>query len=142
MLKGLSPLLTPELLALLAEAGHGDVVAVVDRNFPAHSRGVRVVELPGADVTQALAAICQLLPVDHRFQPYPVKHMLTADGTEGIAVEPVRELLSDIEGTPVGLEGLERFAFYEAAGRAYAVVHTSDERPYACFLVAKGVVSA
>ena len=140
MLKGIDPLLTPELLALLAEAGHGDVVAVVDRNFPAHSRGVPVVDLPGADAGQALRAICTLLPVDVHFQPAPVKHLLTSDGTPGPAVDDVHAVLVAAEGHEVGMEGLERFAFYEAASHAYVVVRTSETRPYACFLVAKGIV--
>ncbi len=140
MLKGLDPLLTPGLLLLLAEAGHGDVVAVVDRNFPARSRGVPAIDLPGATVTEALRAICAVLPVDVHFQPTPVKHMLTADGTPGPAVEDVHTVLVAAEGHEVGMEGLERFAFYEAASHAYAIVRTSETRPYACFLVAKGVV--
>lgn len=140
MLKGIDPLLTPDLLLLIAEAGHGDVIAVVDKNYPAHSAGVPVVELPGADVTAALRAICSLLPVDRLFQPNPVKHMLTVEGVPGPAVEDVRATLVAAEGHEVGMEGLERFAFYAAAKEAYALVHTSDDRPYACFLVAKGVV--
>ena len=140
MLKGVNPLLTPDLLFLLAEAGHGDVVAVVDRNFPAHSQGVPVVDLPGATVTDALGAICTLLPVDVHFQPTPVRHMLTADGSPGPAVDDVRAVLAAAEGHDVGMEGLERFAFYEAASHAHVIVQTSETRPYACFLVAKGVI--
>ena len=140
MLKGIDPLLTPDLLMLLAQAGHGDVIAVVDRNFPAYAAGVPVVDLPGADVTQAMRAICSLLPVDRLFQPNPVRHMLTADGTPGPAVEDVRAELAAAEGQDVGMEGLERFAFYAATREAFAVVQTSETRPYACFLVTKGVL--
>jgi L-fucose mutarotase len=140
MLKGIDPLLTPDLLLLLAEAGHGDVVAVVDRNYPAHAAGVPVVELPGAGVAEALRAICTLLPVDVHFQDEPVRYMVTADGTPGPAVDDVRAVLVAAEGHEVGMAGLERFAFYEAASHAYVVVQTTEERPYSCFLVAKGVV--
>ncbi len=140
MLKGIDPLLTPDLLTLLAQAGHGDVIAVVDRNFPAYAAGVPVVDLPGADLPQAVRAICSLLPVDGRFQDNPVRHMLTGDGTPGPAVEDVRAELAAAEGQEVGMEGLERFAFYAAAREAFAVVQTGETRPYACFLVAKGVV--
>ena len=140
MLKGIDPLLVPDLLLLLAKAGHGDVVAVVDRNFPAHSTGVPVVELPGATVTEALRAICTLLPVDVHVQPTPVKHMVTAEGKPGPAVDDVHAVLVAAEGHEVGMEGIERFAFYEAAARACVVVRTSETRPYACFLVAKGIV--
>lgn len=140
MLKGIDPLLTPDLLALLAEAGHGDVVGVVDRNFPAYSQGVPAIDLPAADVTEALRAICALLPVDTRFLPFPVTHMLTADGTPGPAVDEVHAVLVAAEGQEVGLQGLERFAFYEAATHAHVIVRTGDTRPYACFLVTKGVL--
>lgn len=140
MLKGIDPLLTPELLFGIARAGHGDVVAVVDRNFPAFSTGVPVVELPGVDVTAAVRAICALLPVDVDFQPAPVKHMLTGARVAGPAVEDVHAALVDAEGRDIEMEGLDRFAFYDAAARAVLVVHTSDARPYACFLVTKGVI--
>ncbi len=140
MLKGIDPLLTPDLLMLLAQAGHGDVIAVVDRNFPAYAAGVPVVDLPGADVAEATRAICSLLPVDRLFQPNPVRYMQTADGTPGPAVEDVHAALVAAEGHEVGLEGLERFAFYAAAREAFAVVLTSETRPYSCFLIAKGVV--
>ncbi|CAL8972535.1 MAG: hypothetical protein BGO38_12680 [Cellulomonas sp. 73-145] len=140
MLKGIDPLVTPDLLAGIARAGHGDVVAIVDRNFPASSTGAPVVELPGADVTAAVRAICALLPVDIAFQAAPVKHMLTGDGARGPAVDDVRAALVDAEGRDVGMEGLDRFAFYDAAAGAVLVVHTSDARPYACFLIAKGVL--
>lgn len=140
MLKGIDPLLTPDLLSGIARAGHGDVVAVVDRNFPAYSTRAPVVELPGADVTGAVRAICALLPVDVDFQPAPVKHMLAGTGTAGPAVADVHAALVDAEGRDVGMEGLDRFAFYDAAARAALVVRTSDARPYACFLIAKGVL--
>jgi L-fucose mutarotase len=140
VLKGIDPLLTPDLLLLLAEAGHGDLVAVVDRNFPAHSQGVPVVELPGATVTEAVRAICTLLPVDVSVQDAPVKHMLTAAGTPGPAVDDVHAVLVAAEQGEVGMEGLERFTFYEAATHAYVIVRTSETRPYACFLIAKGVL--
>jgi len=140
VLKGIDPLLTPDLLRLLAQAGHGDVIGVVDRNFPAHAQGAPVVDLPGADVTSALRAICGLLPIDVQFQDAPVAHMLAADGTLGPAVADVRGVLVAAQGCPVGMAGLAQSDFYDAAARAFAIVRTSDDRPDACFLVVKGVV--
>ena len=140
MLKGIDPLLTPDLLRSVAAAGHGDVIAIVDRNFPAHSSGAPVIDLPGADVTRALRAICALLPIDVDFQATPVLHMLTGDGGPGPAVEDVRAALVAAEGREVPMGGIDRFAFYAATQGARVVVQTSDDRPYACFLVAKGVV--
>ncbi|OJV82992.1 MAG: hypothetical protein BGO37_13595 [Cellulomonas sp. 73-92] len=140
MLKGIDPLLTPDLLRALAAAGHGDVIGVVDRNFPAHSTGVPVIDLPGADATQALRAICALLPIDVEFQATPVAHMLTIDGEPGPAVDEVHATLVAAAGREVPMRGIERFDFYEGARSARVVVQTSDDRPYACFLVAKGVL--
>ena len=140
MLRGIDPLLTPDLLRHLAAAGHGDVVAVVDRNFPAHATWAPVIDLPGADVTRALRAICALLPIDVDFEPTPVRHMLTGEGAPGPAVEDVRAVLVASEGRDVPMRGIERYAFYDAVRAARVVVQTSDDRPYACFLVAKGVL--
>jgi L-fucose mutarotase len=140
VLKGLDPLLTPDLLRSIAAAGHGDVVAVVDRNFPARSAGVPVIDLPGVDATRALQAICSLLPIDVDFDDAPVRHMLTGDGTPGPAVAEVHAALVAAEGRAVPLKGLDRLTFYETASRASVVVQTGDTRPYACFLVTKGVL--
>lgn len=140
MLKNIDPLLVPGLLSALAEMGHGDVLAVVDRNFPAHSCGRRVVELPGADATEVLRAVLTLLPVDE-FQEPAAWHMLQDDGEDGPAAASVRAALHTAEQRPVGFAGVERKAFYDLARAAYCTVRTADARPYACFLVAKGVVA-
>ena len=139
MLKGIDPLLTPDLLRLLAQMGHGDVLAVVDRNYPAHASGAPVVELPGADVATALRAILALLPVDTFIDP-PAWHMLTDAGVPGPAVPAVQAALDAAEGRAVPFAGVARPDFYVAARDAYAVVRTSETLPYACVLLAKGVV--
>jgi L-fucose mutarotase len=140
MLKTIDPLLVPDLLAALAEMGHGDVLAVVDRNFPAHSCGRRVIELPGAEVTEVLRAVLTLLPVD-AFQDPAAWHMRQDDGEDGPAVPGVRAVLDSAEQRAVGFAGVDRPSFYELARAAYCTVRTADDRPYACFLVAKGVVA-
>ena len=140
MLKTIDPLLVPALLTALAEMGHGDVLAVVDRNFPAHSCGRRVVELPGADATEVLRAVLTLLPVDP-YQDPPAWHMRQDDGDDGPAVASVRAVLDSAEQRPVGFAGVDRPRFYDLARAAYCTVRTADNRPYACFLVAKGVVA-
>ena len=140
MLKNVDPLLVPDLLAALAQMGHGDVLAVVDRNFPAHSCGQRVIELPGADVTETLRAVLKLLPVD-AFQDPAAWHMRQDDGADGPAVPEVRSALDQAEQRQVGFAGVARPDFYELARGAYCTIRTADDRPYACFLVAKGVVA-
>lgn len=139
MLKGIDPLLTPELLLLLAEMGHGDVLAVVDRNYPAHSAGAPVVELAGVDLVTALRAILTLLPVDTFIDP-PARHMLQDDGSAGPAVPDIQAELHAAEGRSVPFTGIARPDFYVAARGAFAVVRTTETLPYACVLLSKGVI--
>ena len=140
MLKNIDPLLVPDLLAALAEMGHGDVLAVVDRNFPAHSCGQRVIELPRANVTEVLGAVLTLFPVDS-FQDPAAWHMRQDDGHDGPAVPDVSAALDGAEHRSVGFGGVDRPDFYELARDAYCTIRTADDRPYACFLIAKGVVA-
>jgi L-fucose mutarotase len=140
MLKSIDPLLVPTLLAALAEMGHGDALAVVDRNFPAHSCGRRVIELPGADTTTVLRAVLTLFPVD-QYQDPAAWHMRQDDGSDGPAAAGVGAALDAAEGRSVGFAGITRAHFYDRAKAAYCTIRTGDDRPYACFLVAKGVVA-
>ena len=81
MLKGISPLLTPDLLHALAAAGHGDVIGIVDANFPAARHASRLVVLPGADAPAVLRAVLSVLPVDD-FAADPVRVMRVADDAD------------------------------------------------------------
>lgn len=140
MLKGLDAQLVPQLLLALAEMGHGDWIAIVDRNFPAHSSGQRVVELPQATVSSALGAVLSVLPID-RFGDGAVVHMLTDDGAESPATREARAIWESAEGTAVTERGLRRLdGFYERAEQAYVTVRTGESLPYACYLVRKGTL--
>ena len=139
MLKGLDVQLVPQLLLALAEMGHGDLVAVVDRNFPAHSSGTRVVELPQSTAYSALDAVLSVLPID-RFGAAAVVHMLTDDGAESPATAEIRALWELAEGGAIAEDGLRRMdGFYDLAKQAYVTVRTGEELPYACYLIRKGV---
>ena len=139
MLKGIDPLLGPELLHALAMAGHGDVIALVDRNYPAYSSDVPVIRLDGVDTTTAAQAILTVLPVD-TFVPDPLRAM-QADGAKTPSSHAELVAVAEAaEGRPIGLELVPRFEFYEICRSAVAVVVTSDDRPYSCFLLTKGVV--
>ena len=139
MLKGIDPLLTPDLLHALASAGHGDVVAIVDANFPAARVARRLIRLPGNNAPAVLDAILSVLPIDD-FEPEPVTVMLAVDEPD-IVPDPVREFTEilawhDID-EPVGLE---RHAFYAAAAEAFVVVQTGERRFYGNVLFTKGVI--
>ena len=145
MLKRFSPLLTPELIYVLASMGHGDAIALVDANFPAASvaRATahgRAIYLAGVDTPVALEALLSVLPVD-TFIAEPVKRMLVVDDHD--AVPQVQQEAADVIARAVGgisVGGLDRFAFYDSARAAYAVVATSERRFYGCFLITKGVI--
>lgn len=144
MLKGIDPLLTPDLVYALATMGHGDEIAVVDLNFPARSTAgdAPVIELAGVSAPKAVGAILSLMPLDD-FVDVPCFRMAVVDDPE--RVEPVQhEATREIErvvGNDVTIGSLERFAFYERASRCFAVVRTGERRFYGCFLLKKGVVA-
>jgi L-fucose mutarotase len=141
MLKGLSPILSPELLQVLRSMGHGDEIVVVDANFPADSMAQRLVRLDGLPVTAVTDAILSVMPLDD-FVPEAAWRMeVVGDPT---AEQPIfaefRELLARHEGNGFKIAALERFAFYERAQEAYAIVATGETRLYGNIILKKGVV--
>jgi L-fucose mutarotase len=146
MLKTIPPVITAELLTILAEMGHGDDLVIADRNFPAVSVAASTtsgvcVQLAGVDTTEAARAILTLFPLDG-FVPAPVRRMAVVDDQDAVldVHAAMQEVVDAAEGHPIAIEAVERFAFYEAAKRAYAVVRTTEARPYGCFIFKKGVV--
>ena len=140
MLKGISPLLSPALLAALCEMGHGDEVVLADAHFPAGTVGRRVIRADGLRIDDLLAAILPLFELD-RSPESPVTMMAAAAGDEldpNIEAEYLRVLrrhASDL-GPPARIG---RFDFYERAHRAFAVVATGDTATYANVMLRKGV---
>ncbi len=141
MLKTVDPLLTGRLLHLLDDLGHGDVLGLVDRNFPAHRYGVPVVDLRGADTAAAAAALLSVLPLDS-FIDAPVQRMEVdgAPGEETPATAALTAAARAAEGREVGVESVERFAFYDVARAAHVFVQTGETVPFSCYLLRKGVV--
>jgi L-fucose mutarotase len=146
MLKNISSVLSPDLLWCLASMGHGERLVLVDRNFPAHevarhTSTQRLIELPGLDIPHAARAILSVMPLDD-FIAAPVARMQVV-GDPGRLL-PMQAEVHDIaraaEGREVGMEALERFAFYEVAKQGFCVVRTSEFRPYGCFLFTMGVI--
>lgn len=147
MLKGIDPLLSADLLWVLAAMGHGDDLAVVDSNHPAATiaratTSGRLVRLPGIAIDRAMAAILSVLPVDD-FEPEPLRRMLVVGNPSEVpAVQAeVKTVIDRVVGHRFAMAGIERFAFYAAARQAFAVVQCGDPRPYGCFLVRKGVIA-
>jgi L-fucose mutarotase len=141
MLKGLSPILSPDLLQVLRSMGHGDEIVVVDANFPADSMAQRLVRLDGLPVTAVTDAILSVMPLDD-FVPEAAWRMEVVG--DPAAEQPIfaefRDLLARHEGSGFKLASLERFAFYERAQAAYAIVATGETRLYGNIILKKGVV--
>jgi len=148
VLKGIDPVLSSDLLWILDAMGHGDDLALVDANHPAEriARATisgKLVRLPGLTMARVARAILSVLPVDD-FAPEPVRRMeVVGDPTQIPVVQiEVQEELNAAAGKPVTMAGVERFAFYEAAKKSFAVVQAGDTRPYGCFLFRKGVIAS
>jgi L-fucose mutarotase len=147
MLKSIDPVLTPDLLWILASMGHGDDLALVDANHPAEriaaaTTSKRLVRLPGLAMERAARAILSVLPLD-AYVPDPARRMeIVGDKTTIPAVQHAVQIEIDRVSTdPQPLVGIERFAFYDAAKAAFAVVQVGDPRLYGCFLFRKGVIA-
>lgn len=146
MLKNIDPLLSPELLKVLAEMGHGDAVVLVDANFTAAAlgRGKPLVRLPGTSLARAAAAVLSVLPLD--LAQRPVAFMAVCGQAPAYRSPLQRDLLALCEHAgqagPTQCEPVERFAFYEQVRQAYAIVQTGELQPYANFLFRKGVLGA
>jgi L-fucose mutarotase len=141
MLKGISPLLSPDLLKTLAEMGHGDELVIGDGNFPASTMNARCIRCDGQMVPPLLDAILQLLPLDI-YVDAPVTMMRTVPGF--YAGEPPiwQEVHALVEQHAPGtkVEHIERFAFYERAKKAFATIQTGEDALYACVILTKGVI--
>ena len=138
MLKGIDKLLTGDLLKILCDMGHGDELVIADANFPAESVARRLIRLPGIDGVKAVKAIMTVFPLDtYTDEPAIVMALTESDAAKGMP-EPV--IWKDYAEAAGPLSELERFAFYERAKKAYAVIQTGEERQYGNLILVKGVV--
>ena len=141
MLKGISPLLSPELLKVLCEMGHGDEIVLSDAHFPAHTLGVaHVVRADGLRVAELLRAILPIFELD-AYVEHPLVMMAAVPGdTLDPAVE--ESYLKAVNETNPQIKAFgheERFAFYERTKKAYAVLVTGETVKYGNIILKKGV---
>lgn len=144
MLKGISPIISPELLKALAEMGHGDELVIADGNFPCHSVGkdAIVIRADGHGVPEILDAILKLIPLDtYTDKPVALMEVVKGDtcGTPEIW-QTYEEILNKYEPDHHDIDYTERFAFYERAKGAYLIIATGEKAIYANILLKKGVV--
>lgn len=145
MLKGIDPLLTPDLLKVLAQMGHGDEIVIADANFTAASLGAGkpVIALAGVGVARCCEALMSLLPLDAAVEQ-PLALMQVCHQPAGWLSALQRGLVARFDAAgwarPAQWQAMERFAFYERVRHAFAIVHTGELQPYANVIVKKGVL--
>lgn len=146
MLKGLDPLLTGDILNVLRSMGHGDDLVISDTNFPSDSVSRETVwgqpiRMDGVTAAEAVAAVLSVMPLDS-FVPHPAERMEIVgepDTVPPVQAE-VQAAIDRAEGKPSPMGSVERFAFYDRAKKAYAVLVTGERRFYGCFILKKGVI--
>jgi L-fucose mutarotase len=140
MLKGIPAILSPELLKVLMEMGHGDEIVLADGNFPAASHANRLLRSDGNGVPELLEAILSLFPLD-TYSEHPISLMAVVPGdTVETPIWTTYERIIRKHITPK-IEYVDRFPFYERAKKAYAIVATSEKALYANIILKKGVIS-
>jgi len=146
MLKGIPKILNGDLLKILSDMGHGDLLAIVDANFPAAAMGRQVIEMPGVNATQVLEAIMPFFPLDHiTKEPAVLMAVEPEDAAAGMGEPEVFGEFADILNRDpereINVGKCSRGAFYEMSKGAFAIVHTGEERLYGDLLIYKGVIS-
>ncbi len=144
MLKGIPAVLSPELLKVLCEMGHSDRIVIADGNFPAESMGknAKVIRLDGHGTCEILDAVLSLFPLDtYVDRPVSLMEVMPGDNVETPIWSDYRAIVENND--PRGKDAIgtiERFAFYEEAKKAYAIIATGEKALYANIMLQKGVV--
>lgn len=139
MLKNISPLISPQLLKTLAEMGHGDEIIFSDAHFPAHSMGPKVIRADGLRVSDLLAAIIPLFELDSYAPPLVMMAAVEGDTLDASVEQRYLQALSSPDRSDLSVTRIDRFAFYERAQKAFAIVITGETAKYGNILLKKGV---
>ncbi len=147
MLRHIDPKISAELLYVLMLMGHGDDIVLCDINHPAvtiakETTYGKLVDMPGCTIPEAATAILKLMPLD-TFVDAPVMRMRVVGDPNGTVpiFAKMQETVNASEGRVISIGALDRFDFYAAAKKSFAIVRTSDPGPYGCFILRKGVVN-
>lgn len=140
MLKNIPKILSPDLLKILCEMGHGDELVIADGNFPAESCGQRVVRADGQGGAKMLEAVLSVIPLDtYAKENFVLMQVVAGDNVRPTIWEEYKKIAAAKDpNVRAGFE--ERFAFYERAKKAYAIVATGEEAVYANIILKKGVI--
>lgn len=143
MLKNISKLISPSLLKVLMEMGHGDEIVIADGNFPAASKANVLIDGDGLKASEVLDAILELFPLDNYVES-PVTLMAIEPGDEKnkpAIWDVYKEIINKHEETDVELSYLDRKSFYRASENAYAIFKTSEMALYGNIILKKGVIN-
>jgi len=142
MLKGIPAIISPELLKVLHEMGHGDDLVIGDSNFPAASNARLLIRADGHGVPEILDAILGLFPLDgYVDRPVSLMQVVPGDPTVPEVQERIRAVVRKHEKRGDAAIGtVERFEFYERAKKAYAILATTEKGAYGCMIIKKGVL--
>jgi L-fucose mutarotase len=146
MLRFVDPVISAELLYVLMLMGHGDDIVICDVNHPAASIAKetthgKLIDLSGCTIPEATMAILKMMPLD-TFVEQPVMRMRVVGDPDGVVpiFGQMQDVLDASEGRAITMGAYERFDFYAAARKSFAIVRTSDPGPYGCFILKKGVI--
>ncbi|WP_340161972.1 RbsD/FucU family protein [uncultured Hoeflea sp.] len=146
MLKGLDPRLNAEVLYALRAMGHGDTLIIADTNFPSDTIARQTVfgellRMDNLTAAEAAEAVLSVLPLDTFVDDFAGRMEIVGDPDEIAPVQAeVQAVIDKAEGKRRQMVGVERFAFYDLAKQAYAVIQTGERRFYGCFMLRKGVI--
>ena len=146
MLYGVNPNCPPDLLYCLACMGHGDELMIADRNYPAHAHAAEAavpqpIALPGFDALAAIKMITELMPIDN-FHAYGALRMEVDDAPNEMNTShrAVFAHLAEVAPMDAVLGHIERKVFYKHAKSVFGSVHTTEDRPFGCYILRKGVI--
>jgi L-fucose mutarotase len=142
MLKNIPSILSPDLLKVLMEMGHGDEIVIADGNFPAASLAQRLIRLDGHGASGVLEAVLRLMPLDiYVEKPAALMQVVAGDTVETPIWDEYGSIIKTSGEKFDGFEFVDRFDFYDRAKKAYAVVATGEKALYANIILKKGVVA-
>ena len=142
MLKGISKIVSPELIKTLCEMGHGDEIVIADGNFPAETFGKKVIRADGIGGAEMLKAVLSLIPLDTYSDANMILMRLMAcdEGKINPVIWEEYEKIARAEDENVKIGNIDRFEFYERAKNSYACIATGETSIYACLIITKGVI--
>lgn len=140
MLKGIAPIVSPDLLACLSRMGHGDELVLADAHFPGESLNGRVLRADGHPIDALLRGILPLWELDsYVAAPLAMMAAVTGDQLDPAVESRYRAAMEGLVAGRPAIERMERFAFYERARSAFAVVMTGETAKYGNLILVKGV---